>query len=74
MAEVVPLRPDWHQPLADPYRELQRHRTALIGAWTAWLATNPLPEDVDQEISGTAGAMRGLADLLAVPPGSNILP
>lgn len=46
------------------YHDLQRHRTEMISAWTAWLATNPDPDDVAQEIAGTTGAMRSLAELL----------
>lgn len=52
-------------PPADRYAELQRQRTAMISAWTAWLATRPNAGDVLQEIHGTTCAMRSLADLLA---------
>jgi hypothetical protein len=51
-------------PDLDAYAEMQRHRTRLIGAWTAWLATNPPQHDVEQEIIGTECAMRSLAALL----------
>lgn len=65
---VVQLRPK-DRPTVDPYAELQRQRTAMIGAWTAWLATQPEPGDVPQEIHGTTCAMRSLADLMAIAAG-----
>ena len=52
-------------PPGQHYSTLQAHRTALINAWTAWLATNPPADDIEQEIEGTVGAMRGLAALVA---------
>jgi len=52
--------------LPDPYADLQRQRTAMIGAWTAWLATRPDSGDVLQELHGTCCAMRSLADLAAL--------
>lgn len=64
MAEVVHLRPPVALTGPDPYRELQRRRTELISAWTAWLATAPNDDAVAQEIQGTTGAMQGLADLV----------
>lgn len=64
MSTVHYLRPQ--PPPLDAYAELQRQRTAMIGAWTAWLATQPAQQDVHQEIDGTTGAMRSLADLLAL--------
>lgn len=60
---VVLLRPNGRQSL-DPYGDLQRRRTDMINAWTAWLATQPHAADVLQEIDGTTGAMRSLADLI----------
>jgi len=55
-----------HTPdIPDRYADLQRQRTAMIGAWTAWLATRPDAGDVLQEIHGTTCAMRSLAYLLA---------
>jgi hypothetical protein len=60
---VVLLRPKERQIL-DPYADLQRRRTDMINAWTAWLATQPHAADVLQEIDGTTGAMRSLADLI----------
>jgi hypothetical protein len=65
---VVLLRPK-DRAVADPYAELQRQRTAMIGAWTAWLATEPQTGDVLQEIHGTTCAMRSLADLMAIGAG-----
>ncbi len=65
---VVMLRPK-DRPTVDPYAELQRRRTDMINAWTAWLATRPDGADVLQEIDGTAGAMRSLADLMAIQRG-----
>lgn len=62
---VVLLRPK-DRGAADPYAELQRRRTEMINAWTAWLATNPDGGGVLQEIDGTSGAMRSLADLMAI--------
>ena len=67
---VVALRPtDPPARAPDPYAELQRIRTQMIGAWTAWLATRPDSVDIMQEIHGTTVAMRSLADLMAVPTG-----
>lgn len=65
---VVLLRPKERQIL-DPYADLQRRRTDMINAWTAWLATRPDGADVLQEIDGTSGAMRSLADLMAIQRG-----
>jgi len=53
----------------DPYADLQRQRTAMISAWTAWLATRPDSGDVLHEINGTCCAMRSLADLAALAAG-----
>jgi len=65
---VVLLRPN-DRPVVEPYAELQRRRTEMINAWTAWLATRPDGADVLQEIDGTSGAMRSLADLMAIQRG-----
>lgn len=61
---VVLLRPKERQIL-DPYADLQRRRTDMINAWTAWLATQPNAADVQQEIDCTTGAMQSLAHLIA---------
>lgn len=65
MAEIVYLCPVVALP--DPYRELQHQRTRMASAWMHWLATNPAAEHVTQEIDGTTGAMRALADLANIP-------
>jgi len=64
MSSVHYLRPP--EPPPDAYSELQRQRTAMISAWTAWLATHPAQSDIHQEITGTTGAMLSLADLLTL--------
>lgn len=69
MADNVVVLRAKDRPVADPYRELQRQRTAMIGTWTAWLATQPQAGDVLQEIHGTTCAMRSLADLMALAAG-----
>lgn len=63
MAEIVAFRPGIAVPAPDPYRELQRRRTDMISAWTAWLATEPSDHAVALEIDGTLGALRSLAAL-----------
>ena len=65
---VIVLRPK-DRPEPDPYAELQRARTVMIGAWTHWLASQPQTGDVLQEIHGTTCAMRSLADLMAIGAG-----
>lgn len=58
-----------HLAKPDPYAELQYRRTAMINAWTAWLAVGPDAADVLQEIHGTTTAMRSLADLMQAQHG-----
>ena len=50
------------------YDHFCRARQSLIIAATAWLATNPSPEDIKIEIDGTVGAVSTLADCFAVAP------
>lgn len=69
MADNVHVLRQKDRPQLDPYADLQRQRTAMIGAWTAWLATQPDSGDVLQEIHGTCCAMRSLADLAALVAG-----
>lgn len=64
-----PAEPTTPAPAPDAYADLQRRRTEMIGAWTAWLAQEPDPGDVLQEIHGTTTAMRSLADLMALATG-----
>lgn len=62
---VVPIRPGMPvAPPLNPYAELQRRRTDMITAWTAWLATQPSGDSVLLEMDGTHNAMRSLADLI----------
>lgn len=69
MADNVIMLRTVERVQVDPYAELQRKRTEMIGAWTAWLATQPGQGDVLQEIHGTMNAMRSLADLMAIGAG-----
>ena len=69
MADNVHFLRARHVPPPDAYAHLQRARTLMISAWTAWLATQPDAADVTQEIDGTSGAMRSLADLMVLRGG-----
>lgn len=48
------------------YDQLQRTRAALLAAWSAWLDSQPAPDDVAHEIDATANALRSLADLRGI--------
>jgi hypothetical protein len=42
-----------------------RQRMAMLGAFSAWVKTRPIPEEIDQEILATTEVMLGLEAFVA---------
>jgi hypothetical protein len=56
--------PDHYTRPPDAFDDFTRHRKQMIAAWHAWIATQPLPADVEIECNGTQRAMRSIQDVL----------